>query len=101
PSMHYFVPAAQEVVDMYPDALLVRVTGEAGVMIAPIRQTILQAESALRYAKVNPLQALIDPTARSWRLGASMFTAFGLLALLVAGIGLYSVLAFGVAERTQ
>ena len=36
---------------------------------------------------------------RSWKPGASMFTAFGLLALIVAGWGLYSVLAFDVALR--
>jgi len=36
---------------------------------------------------------------RAWRLGASMFTAFGFLALIVAAWGLYSVLAFDVALR--
>ncbi len=46
-----------------------------------------------------PLRDYIDPGMRSWRLGASMFTAFGLLALIVAGWGLYSVLAFDVALR--
>jgi ABC-type antimicrobial peptide transport system permease subunit len=39
--------------------------------------------------------------ARSWTLGATMFTIFGLLALVVASVGLYSVLAFDVAQRTR
>ena len=38
---------------------------------------------------------------RPWRLGASMFTAFGLLALIVTAWGLYSVLAFDVALRER
>jgi ABC-type antimicrobial peptide transport system permease subunit len=38
---------------------------------------------------------------RSWTLGATMFVAFGLLALLVAAVGLYSVIAYGIAQRTR
>ena len=41
----------------------------------------------------------IEPHLRPWRLGSSMFTVFGFLALIVAGWGLYSVLAFDVALR--
>ena len=38
---------------------------------------------------------------RSWRLGATMFVAFGVLALVVAAVGLYSVVAYGVAQRRR
>ena len=38
---------------------------------------------------------------RSWTLGATMFTAFGVLALVLAGVGLYSVIAYNVAQRTH
>ncbi|HEX9109442.1 MAG TPA: FtsX-like permease family protein, partial [Longimicrobiales bacterium] len=36
---------------------------------------------------------------RPWRLGATMFTLFGLLALVVAAVGLYGVIAYDVAQR--
>jgi len=41
------------------------------------------------------------PRWRPWRLGAAMFTAFGLLALAIAALGLYAVTAYGVQQRTQ
>jgi ABC-type antimicrobial peptide transport system permease subunit len=38
---------------------------------------------------------------RPWRIGASLFTAFGLLALLVAAIGMYSSIAYAVTQRSH
>jgi ABC-type antimicrobial peptide transport system permease subunit len=47
------------------------------------------------------MMSRIDPRTRSWTLGATVFSIFGLLALVVASIGLYSVLSFDVAQRTR
>src|SRR5690606_3494548 len=47
----------------------------------------------------TPLRAPIERQVRPWRLGATMFLAFGSLALLIAAAGLYSVIAYGVAQR--
>jgi hypothetical protein len=98
--MQYYVPREQEVFNSTANALLVRVRGEPSSSVPLIQRELLSLEPELRYAEVRPLQELIDPLARSWKLGATMFTVFGLLALAVAGIGLYSVLAFSVAQRT-
>jgi len=38
---------------------------------------------------------------RSWKLGATMFVVFGLLALTLAAVGLYSVIAYNVVQRTH
>jgi ABC-type antimicrobial peptide transport system permease subunit len=41
----------------------------------------------------------VDDQSRSWRLGATLFVAFGGLAVAVAAIGLYGVIAYTVAQR--
>ena len=64
-----------------------------------IRREALALAPSLRYAGVQSLSESIAPQLRSWRLGATLFGVFGLLALFVAAIGLYSVIAFDVQGR--
>jgi predicted permease len=95
----YYVPIAQ-----YADAtgmLLVRVAGDAADYAEPLRRTLQRAMPGASYVTTRPLRTLIDPQMRSWRSGATMFAALGGLALVLAGIGLYSVIAYGVAQRRQ
>jgi ABC-type antimicrobial peptide transport system permease subunit len=99
----YYIPIGDPSLElgMGPGALFVKTRGDPAALIAPIRRELRGADPGIRFAHVRPFQDLVEPGLRSWLLGATMFTLFGLLALVVAMVGLYSVLAFNVARRTR
>jgi ABC-type antimicrobial peptide transport system permease subunit len=78
---------------------MVRVKGDPRSALSVLRSVASSASSDIRYVDIGTLQQSIDPQLRSWKLGARLLTAFGLLALIVAASGLYSLLAFDVTQR--
>ena len=96
----YYVPAAQYDLAM-PPQLFVRARGKSTDLGDDVRRRIQRELPGASYALTMPLEKLIDPTRRSWKFGATMFIAFGGLALVLAAIGLYSLIAYDVAQRTQ
>jgi ABC-type antimicrobial peptide transport system permease subunit len=96
----YYMPIAQHA-DVPLIGLYVRTAGPPRDVAPAASEALRALDGRVRLASVAPLQAQIDPQARAWTLGAAMFTVFGLLALVVAAIGLYSVLAFDIAQRTR
>lgn len=63
-------------------------------MIALLRQAFPAAEPI-----IGSMTEDLDPKYRPWRLGAQLFTGVGVLALLVALVGIYSTVAYGVGQR--
>ena len=104
-SLLYYVPIAQAPDDLRNGRLIVRAASADAGTLARIAETIrreaLSIEPGLRYVSVRPLDEIISPQLRAWRLGAGLFSAFGVLALIVAGVGLYSVIVFDVEGRRR
>ena len=96
----YYIPASQFDLPMDPQ-LFVRVSGDAASFVDPLRQRMQREMPGAAYADAMPLVKLIEPQRRAWQFGATMFIAFGGLALVLAAIGLYSLIAYDVAQRTQ
>ena len=87
--------------EMRGASLMMRVNERAENVAPAVRREILGLDARVRFAEIATLDERISPLARSWELGATLFSVFGLLALLVAGVGLYSVLSFDVTQRTR
>jgi predicted permease len=101
PNLQYYLPYTHDAVKHTPNVILIRAPAATAANVAAMRQAMLALEPRLRYVQVRPLADSTTGELRSWRMGATMFTVFGALALLVAAIGLYSVLAFDVAQRRR
>jgi putative ABC transport system permease protein len=81
--------------------LFIRVRGDAEKFKETVRRRLQREMPGASYITVTPLNDIVGSQKRSWELGATMFAAFGVLALALAAIGLYSVIAYNVAQRTH
>lgn len=94
-----FLPAAQT-----PNAAMtlhVRTQGREAVALPAIRSIVRQMDPALPPVSFVPLNHWIGLTLLPQRIGAWMVGGFGLFGLLLAMIGLYGLLSFGVLQRTR
>ncbi len=95
--LHLYVPVDQWKYNAR--SLLVRIRGDAATQSEVLRQAIQKVMPGRAYVVVRPMAQIVDQNQRSWRLGATMFVAFGFLALIVAAVGLYGVISYNVTQR--
>ena len=85
--------------DTDPRALLVRMAPGQSRLHRVLRQEITALDAGVPFVQIETLGEALDPQIRPSRLGASLFTVFGLLAVLLAAIGLWSSVSYAVAQR--
>ncbi len=82
-------------------AMFIRTVGDPDPLLPEVRGELVALSPELAYMTVVDMRTMIAPQLHPWRLGATMLAVFGMLALLIAAIGLYSALAYAVARRTH
>ena len=99
-----YVPAAQRTGEPQPTSLkyLVRAEGGDPARLGPaISRIVRDVDPALHVMNTVTYTTLIDRSIPAERILATLGSIFGMLALVIAGIGMFSLLAFQVARRTN
>ena len=81
--------------------ILVRTTGDPAAAVTSVRRAVSSLAAGLPYIEVKPYTEILRPQLQPRLLGASMFSVFGLLALVLAAIGLYGLMSYLVGQRTR
>jgi hypothetical protein len=95
---HYYL-----VLDQYQPSggsyALLRMRGDVAAQQELVRTTMQRMMPGQSYITTKPLGEIVAEQQRSWQLGATVFVAFGVLALVIAAVGLYSVIGYNVMQR--
>jgi len=82
-------------------SMVVRTEGEPKAVTKSVAAAINSVDPDLPLAGVKTIDEIVSESLAIDRFSMVLFSCFGLLGLLLAAVGIYGVMAFGVAQRTH
>jgi predicted permease len=83
------------------DSFFVRANLNTQLLVGMIRAEVAASDRILQVQEIRPFETVLNDMISQERLTALLSSAFGVLACLIAAIGLYGVVAYGVSRRTN
>jgi macrolide transport system ATP-binding/permease protein len=99
PQPFFYLPLSQ-----HPSAavtLHVRTGGDPAAAVGPVRAQVQSLDARMPITNVLTIRQLFDQALWAPRMSAALLGAFGVLALVLAAVGVHGVVSYSVAERTQ
>jgi len=100
PQSYFYVPSRQASVSRDMN-LYVRTTGEPERAISAVRSAVNSIDPGVGIFDSMPLTDYISASLFGQKTAAVMLAVLGIVALVLAATGLYSVMAYSVAQRTR
>jgi predicted permease len=98
---YFYVPFRQMYREDMNLAFYVRTQGEPDSIVSTLRSQTRAIDPSVTVFDAAPLREFIGASLYSQKVAASLMTIMGTIALVLAAVGLYSVMAYSVAQRTQ
>ena len=87
--------------DALASGMVVRTRANGEDLMKELQAALRTVSPPAAFVNVEPYTQIVAPELRPWRLGATMFSIFGILATIIAAVGLYSVMAYWASQRTH